>query len=100
VADAAETSAPAASVPNRPTAAPRVGGEAALVRAMEMSLAPAAAGPRRGRGGIVLESGDAAIPLDRVPYFTGDLKRLGITAAVMIALLVIAAVTVIPQLVK
>lgn len=66
-----------------------------------MSLAPAASsGARRGRSGIVLESGDAAIPLDRVPYFTGDLKRLGMTAAVMIALLVVAALTVIPQVVK
>ena len=68
---------------------------------MEMTL-PAQAAPRRGRGttGIVLESGDAAIPLDRVPYFTGDLKRLGVTAVVMLAILVTAAIVVIPQVVK
>lgn len=87
--------------PERPAAAPRAGGESALVRAVEMSLAPPQAGAgRRPRGGMVLDSGDAAIPLDRVPYFTGDLKRLGVTAVVMIALLIIAAVTVIPQVVK
>ncbi len=67
---------------------------------MEMSLSPSATTSRRGRGAIVLEGGDAAIPLDRVPYFTGDLKRLGLTAAVMVALLVVAAVTIIPQVVK
>jgi hypothetical protein len=77
----------------------RVGGDSALVRAVEMSLAPQPA-PRRGSRAIVLDSGDAAIPLDRVPYFTGDLKRLGVTAGVMIALLVVAAITIIPQVVK
>jgi len=94
----ASAPAPAAAQASAPAAA-RAGGESALVRAMEMSL-PAQAAPRRNRGGFVLESGDAAIPLDRVPYFTGDLKRLGITAALMIVLLVVAAVTVIPQVVK
>jgi len=67
---------------------------------MEMSLPSQPTARRGGRGGMVLESGDAAIPLDRVPYFTGDLKRLGVTAVVMIALLVVAAITVIPQVVK
>jgi hypothetical protein len=97
---------PQAAPPPQATPAPtgaaaaRAGGESALVRAVEMSLGPPPAGPRRGRGQVVFEGGDAAIPLDRVPYFTGDLKRLGITAAGMIALLVIAAVTIIPQVVK
>lgn len=53
---------------------------------MEMSLAPKTV-PRRG-GRIVLENADPAIPIDRVPYFVSDLKKLGITAVVMVALLV------------
>jgi hypothetical protein len=36
----------------------------------------------------VLENADPAIPIDRVPYFVSDLKKLGITAVVMVALLV------------
>jgi hypothetical protein len=51
-----------------------------------MSLAPKTV-PRRG-GRIVLENADPAIPIDRVPYFVSDLKKLGITAVVMVALLV------------
>ena len=78
-----------------------MGGDQALVRAVEMSLAPQpAATARRNRGGMVLETGDAAIPLDRVPYFTGDLKRLGVTAVVMIVVLVLGAVLILPQVVK
>ena len=79
---------------------PRVGGDQALVRSVEMSLAPPQQLAKRGARGLVLETGDAAIPLDRVPYFTSDLRRLGVTAGVMVALLVVAAVTVIPQVVK
>jgi hypothetical protein len=51
-----------------------------------MSLAPKTV-PRRG-GRIVLENADPAIPIDRVPYFVSDLKKLGITAVAMVALLV------------
>jgi len=51
-----------------------------------MSLAPKAA-PRRG-GRVVLDNADPAIPIDRVPFFVSDLKQLGITAAVMVAILV------------
>ena len=57
-----------------------------MVRSVEMSLAPKAA-PRRG-GRVVLDNADPAIPIDRVPYFVSDLKKLGLTAAVMVALLV------------
>jgi hypothetical protein len=53
---------------------------------VEMSLAPKTV-PRRG-GRIVLDNADPAIPIDRVPYFVSDLKKLGITAVVMVALLV------------
>ncbi|HXM54383.1 MAG TPA: hypothetical protein VOB72_03265 [Candidatus Dormibacteraeota bacterium] len=76
----------------------RVGGDQALVRSVEMSLAP---GPPVRRGGrIVLEGGDPAIPLDRVPYFLTDLARLGIVAAAMVVLLVVGALFVIPLLIK
>jgi hypothetical protein len=65
------------------------------VRSVEMSLAPAA--PSRRGGRIVLESGDPAIPLDRVPYFVSDLARLGVVAAAMVALLVVGAVLIVPR---
>ena len=77
----------------------RVGGDQALVRAVEMSL-----GARnqitRGRGGrYVVESTDPSIPLDRVPYFTKDLVRLAIVSAAMLVLLGVGSVTV-PLLIK
>jgi hypothetical protein len=65
----------------------RVGGDQALVRAVEMSL-----GARnqivKGRGGrFLVESSDPSIPLDRVPYFTKDLVRLMFIAVAMLVLL-------------
>ena len=77
----------------------RVGGDQALVRAVEMSL-----GARnqvvKGRGGrFVIESADPSIPLDRVPYFTKDLVRLVVVGAAMIVLLGVGSVTV-PLIVK
>ena len=63
-----------------------------------MSLAPGA--PSRRGGRIVLDSGDPAIPLDRVPYFLSDLARLGIVATGMVVLLVVAALFVIPKVVS
>jgi hypothetical protein len=59
-----------------------------------MSLSPGA--PSRRGGRIVLDSGDPAIPLDRVPYFVSDLRQLGIVAASMVVLLVIGALFVVP----
>ncbi len=77
----------------------RVGGDQALVRAVEMSL-----GSRnqivKGRGGrFTVESADPSIPLDRVPYFTKDLVRLLVVGAAMVVLLGIGSVTI-PLLVK
>ena len=77
----------------------RVGGDQALVRAVEMSL-----GARnqitKGRGGrFIVESADPSIPLDRVPYFLSDLRHLGIVAALMVVLLVGGA-QLIPLVVK
>jgi hypothetical protein len=66
----------------------RIGGDQALVRSVEMSLAPQAP-VRRGRGPtMMLDGGNPAIPLDRVPYFTTDLLRLGIVMVVMVVLLI------------
>jgi hypothetical protein len=75
---------------------PRVGGDQALVRSVEMSLAPQATASRSRGGRLVLDSADPAIPLDRVPYFVSDLKRLAIVASGMVVLLVVGALLVIP----
>src|SRR5947209_12903562 len=77
----------------------RVGGDQALVRAVEMSL-----GARnqivKGRGGrYLVESADPSIPLDRVPYFTKDLIRLLVVGLAMIVVLGVGSLTI-PQLVK
>jgi hypothetical protein len=77
----------------------RIGGDQALVRSVEMSLAPGQGQHSRRGGRIVIEGGDPAIPLDRVPYFLSDLAQLGIVAAVMVVLLIIGAVVVIPHFV-
>lgn len=75
-----------------------MGGDQALVRAVEMSLAPGAAAKRGGR--IVLEGSDPAIPLDRVPYFTSDLARLGVVGGIMIVLLFLGAQFAIPLIIR
>src|SRR3989441_11290156 len=90
--------APTASA-SRSVSQARVGGDQALVRAVEMSL-----GARnqitKGRGGrFIVESADPSIPLDRVPYFTKDLIRLVVVGAAMVVLLGVGSLTV-PLLVK
>jgi hypothetical protein len=55
--------------------------------------------PRTTRGqtqGYIaaLESEDAAIPFDRVPYVPSDLRRVAIIAALMIALIIVADIIV------
>src|ERR671925_1656989 len=76
----------------------RVGGDQALVRAVEMSL-----GARnqivKGRGGrFIVESADPSIPLDRVPYFTKDLVRLAVVGVAMIVMLAGGSLAI-PQLI-
>jgi hypothetical protein len=41
-----------------------------------------------------LDSDDAAIPFDRVPYVPADLRRVAIIAGIMIALIIIADIIV------
>jgi hypothetical protein len=80
----------AAATAPRPVERPqqRVGGDSALVRAVEMSLAPSAP-VKRGRGqSMILDGGNPAIPLDRVPYFWPDLRRLAMAVVIMVALLI------------
>ena len=84
----AAPTAPAAPVSRGPA---RTGGGESLVRSVEMTLSPRAAGAgRRGQRTLVLD-GDPAIPLDRVPYFLSDLGKLGIVALAMLVLLVVGS---------
>jgi hypothetical protein len=51
--------------------------------------------PRSARGrqqAGPLPAQDAAIPLDRVPYFRSDLRRIALTAALMFALLIAGSI--------
>lgn len=87
------------SAQSRSVSQARVGGDQALVRAVEMSL-----GARnqvvKGRGGrYVIESADPSIPLDRVPYFTKDLVRLAVVSVAMLVLLGVGSLTM-PLLIK
>jgi len=93
------TSAAATQPATRSVSQARVGGDQALVRAVELSL-----GARnqiiKGRGGrFTVESTDPSIPLDRVPYFTKDLVRLLVVGLSMVVLLGIGSVLV-PLIVK
>ena len=77
----------------------RVGGDQATVRAVELALGSRNQVIRGPRGRQLIQSGDPAIPLDRVPYFTKDLVRLLVVGAAMVVLLAVGSF-VVPQLVK
>ena len=83
----------------RPVSQARVGGDQATVRSVEMSLAVSNRTLKGPRGRMIVQSVDPSIPLDRVPYFTRDLVRLGVVAAAMVVLLA-AGSFVVPQLIK
>jgi hypothetical protein len=72
--------------------APPPPGTAPTARRVEMSLGGTAAAsrPRSSRRGAgpLMQDADPGIPLEQVPYFTGDLARLGIVAALMVILLI------------
>src|SRR5882762_11712382 len=77
----------------------RVGGDQALVRAVEMSLGARNQVTKVRGGRYLIESADPSIPLDRVPYFTKDLVRLAVVGAAMLVLLAVGSFTV-PLIVK
>jgi hypothetical protein len=63
------------------------------------AVAAPVARPKPGRtqaAGYIqpLDSDDAAIPFDRVPYVPADLRRVAIIAALMIALIIVADIVV------
>ena len=70
------------------------------IERLSQAAAPArAVRPGRGPANAAamfqpLDAEDAAIPFDRVPYVPADLKRVAITASLMIVLILIAAVVV------
>lgn len=89
----------AAASSTRSVSQARVGGDQALVRAVEMSLG-ARNQVTKGRGGrFLVESADPSIPLDRVPYFTKDLIRVCVVGVAMLVLLAIGSIAV-PAIVK
>ena len=77
----------------------RVGGDQALVRAVEMSLGARNQVTKVRGGRFIVESADPSIPLDRVPYFTKDLVRLAVVGAAMLVLLGAGSIAV-PLIVK
>jgi hypothetical protein len=86
-------------VATRSVSQARVGGDQALVRAVEMSLGARNQVVRGRAGRMLIESADPSIPLDRVPYFTKDLVRLAVVGAAMVVLLAVGSIAV-PALVK
>lgn len=80
--------------PARGVSQARVGGDQALVRAVEMSLGAKNQYTKVRGGRMLVESADPSIPLDRVPYFTRDLIRLGVVGLAMVVLLGVGSVAV------
>ena len=81
--------------------APAPVGARRRIERLSQTAAPASRAGRPGRGPAnaaamfqPLETEDAAIPFDRVPYVPADLRRVAITAGLMIVLILIAAVVV------
>ncbi len=66
---------------------PRAG--ASPIQSGESAVTPLPApARRRGSLGLPLPEEGAAIPLDRVPYFGSDLRRIAITGGLMFAILI------------
>ena len=85
--------------PQRSVSQARVGGDQALVRAVELSLGGQNQIVKSRGGRFTVQSTDPSIPLDRVPYFTKDLTRLLIIGFAMVVLLGVGSLTV-PLIVK
>jgi hypothetical protein len=97
------TGGPATTVqtgaPQRSVSQARVGGDQALVRAVELSLGGQNQIVKSRGGRFTVQSTDPSIPLDRVPYFTKDLTRLLVVGFAMVVLLGVGSLTV-PLIVK
>jgi hypothetical protein len=94
---------PSTAAPAGSAATPRggrVGGDQALVRSVEMSLGGNVQVRGKGRNRVYESIGTPGIPLDRVPYFTADLRQIAIVGGLMVVLLILANFTVIPLFVK
>jgi hypothetical protein len=87
------------TAPARSVSQARVGGDQALVRAVEMSLGARNQVTKVRGGRYIIESADPSIPLDRVPYFTKDLVRLAVVGVAMVVLLGVGSIAV-PLIVK
>jgi hypothetical protein len=85
--------------PQRSVSQARVGGDQALVRAVELSLGGQNQIVKSRGGRFSVQSTDPSIPLDRVPYFTKDLTRLLVVGFAMVVLLGVGSLTV-PLIVK
>jgi hypothetical protein len=85
--------------PQRSVSQARVGGDQALVRAVELSLGGQNQIVKSRGGRFTVQSTDPSIPLDRVPYFTRDLTRLLVVGFAMVVLLGVGSLTV-PLIVK
>jgi hypothetical protein len=100
VAVEAEDVQPAAAVAPAASVAVDLGapdpGRRRVERLSGVTPPPARARPGRVQPGYIqpLETDDAAIPFDRVPYVPADLRRVAIIAAVMIALIIVADIIV------
>jgi hypothetical protein len=88
-----------AGAPQRSVSQARVGGDQALVRAVELSLGGHNQIVKSRGGRFTVQSTDPSIPLDRVPYFTKDLTRLLVIGFAMVVLLGVGSLTV-PLIVK
>lgn len=96
VSDVPATAAPLVPAPaaEAAAAAPAVGGEPRRVGRIDPSTRRPLRRPRVAPA-AELDPEDVGIPLARVPYATADLRRVGIMASLMVALIVVAAVLVV-----
>ena len=96
-AGTAPATMPAGGPAARPAPVPGAGAGLRRVGRVDPALRPAGRGPRPGSQAAAfepLDPEDAAIPYDRVPYVPGDLRRVGVMAAAMVVLIVVAAIVV------
>jgi hypothetical protein len=85
-----------AGIPPAAPSAPIEGGQTASSAQPTTSATPVPRPlPRAARGRQMagpLPAQDASIPLDRVPYFRSDLRRIAITAGFMFVLLIVGSI--------